>query len=100
EAGEHPRQTPDLLEREDRGAGQPDVFGLRHAVAAPHVAAVGDRDAQAAERPPEPIEDGKRGAHSGPTTAGRPCGSTHSADPSARSSFFHTGRRFFTASMT
>ena len=45
----------DLLEREQRLARQPDVVRLRHAVLAAQVAAVGDRDAQAAQRPAEAI---------------------------------------------
>ncbi len=45
--GKDADQAIDLLEREDRLPRQPDVILLRHAVAAAHVAAIGDGDAQA-----------------------------------------------------
>jgi len=48
----------DLLEREQRFAGQPGVVRLRHAVVTPQVAAVGHRDPEAPERPGEAITDG------------------------------------------
>jgi hypothetical protein len=43
-------QPTGLLEVEDVPARQPDVVLLWHAVGAPQVAAVGDRDAQVAQR--------------------------------------------------
>ena len=46
----------DLLEGEQALARQPDVVRLRHAVLAAQVAAIGDRDAQAAQRPAEAID--------------------------------------------
>jgi len=55
--GEHAHQPRDLLEREDRLARQPDIVVLGHAVAAPHVAAVGDRDPQARERATERVAE-------------------------------------------
>jgi hypothetical protein len=49
--GGHHRYEPlDLLEREQLGLGQPRQAFRGHAVAAAEVAAVGDRDAQAADR--------------------------------------------------
>src|SRR5207253_10409468 len=65
---EHADQARDLLEREDRFPRQPDVLVLRHAVAAPHVAAVGNRDPQTAERAAERVaQDGIRHASEGRT---------------------------------
>ena len=60
EAGDESAEACDLLERQDLVAGQElEVRAehlARHAVAAAEVAAVGDRDAQVAQRPPEDIE--------------------------------------------
>ena len=56
---EDPRQPGDLLEGQDLVPGQElevtpiDLLG--HAVGAPEIAAVGDRDAQVAQRPPERV---------------------------------------------
>src|SRR3970282_1777049 len=59
--GEDPRDALDLLEGEELAAGKEAVVAaedlLRHAVHAPEVAAVGDRDAEIAERSPEGVED-------------------------------------------
>ena len=49
-------EAADLLEAEDLRLGEPDVLLLGHAVAAAQVAAVGDRDAQAARGPPAAVE--------------------------------------------
>ena len=49
-------QRADLLEVQHVLARQPDVVVLRHAVFAAQVAAVGDRQPQVAQRPPEAIE--------------------------------------------
>ena len=57
ERGERVGDDGDLLEVEDALARQPGVVGLRHAVLAAQVAAVGHRDAQAAQRPVEAVED-------------------------------------------
>ena len=46
----------DFLERQQVLARQPDVVRLRHAVMTPEVAAVRDRDAEAAQRAREAIE--------------------------------------------
>ena len=51
-------ELTDLLERQHVRARQPDVLVLRHAVVAPEVAAIGDRNPQVAERPAEGVEDG------------------------------------------
>jgi hypothetical protein len=54
---EHIHQPLDFLELEDVLARQPHVLRLRHAVAAPEVAAVGDRQPQVAERALELVEE-------------------------------------------
>jgi hypothetical protein len=46
-AGEDADQTIDLLKGENRFARKPEVVFLRHAIAAAHVAAIGDRDSKA-----------------------------------------------------
>ena len=51
-------ERADLLERQQVFARQPGVFGFRHAVLAAEVAPVGDRDAEAAQRPAEEIDHG------------------------------------------
>ena len=90
ETGEDAGQPVDLLEGEDGRAGQPHVLLLRHAVAAAHVAAVGDGDAEVAERPAESVRGQQSGdadhepelpAGESPTSA-RPA-PTHSTVPSA-----------------
>ena len=54
----HARETHDFLELQDVLARQPHVLLLRHAVLAAEVAAIRDRDPQAAERPRKAIEKG------------------------------------------
>jgi hypothetical protein len=83
--GEDPGEPGQLLEREYRLARQPGVFRLGHAIAAAEVAAIGDRESQAAERPREGIAHG--GDHSGVramagTVPPGAVGSTHASDPS------------------
>src|SRR6266566_6891906 len=56
-SGEHPDQARDLFEGENGLTPEPDVVLFRHAVAAPHVAAVGDRDAEAREGPREGVAE-------------------------------------------
>jgi hypothetical protein len=57
--GEHARQAGDLLEAEQRALRQEGVVAvehlLGHAIAAAEVAAVGDRDAQVAQRPAQGV---------------------------------------------
>ena len=73
---ERRRQPRDLLEGQDLRARQEGVVraeGLaRHAVGAAEVAAVGDADAQVAQRPGSGVEDGERGgdAHQGSMVPG------------------------------
>ena len=59
---ERTRGPLDLLEREQLTPGQEGVVAaedlLRHAVDAPEVAAIGDRDAQISERPGQCVENG------------------------------------------
>ncbi len=50
-------QRLDFLELQDVLARQPDVIRLGHAVAAPQVAPVGDRETEVPERPLMPVED-------------------------------------------
>jgi hypothetical protein len=57
EAREHVHQPHDLLEAQEVLAGEPGVLLLGHAVLAAEVAAVGDRHAQAAQRPSEEIHE-------------------------------------------
>ena len=64
-------------------ARQPHVLRLRHAVAAAHVAAVGDRDAEIAERPRESVRGQRPGRRSRPgsrpaSSAGARPAPTHS----------------------
>ena len=65
EVDEHRRDAPDLLEGQELAPGQEavvlpeDLF--RHAVDAAEVAAVGDRDAEIAERPAGGVENGHAG---------------------------------------
>ncbi len=65
----NPRQPRDFLEAEQIGVRQVAVLLVkhlaRHAVAAAKVAAVGDADAQIAQRPPKRIEQLAAGCHSG-----------------------------------
>ena len=82
ETDEDPRETVDLLEGENRRARQPHVFRLRHAVAAPHVAAIGDRDPQTAEWPMIAVGEafGQEIDHGDTAAAWTACvGSTHSS---------------------
>src|SRR4030095_7609740 len=51
EAREDVDQAPDLFEGQDVVARQPHVVLLGHAIAAAEIAAVGDREAEVAERP-------------------------------------------------
>src|SRR5215213_9678735 len=55
ELGKDASEPVNLLEAENGGARQPDILRLRHAVAAPHVAAVCDGDAEVAEGTAEHI---------------------------------------------
>jgi hypothetical protein len=55
EVGEHADHPLDLLEGEDRLPRQPDVLLLRHAIPAPHVAPIGDGDAEVAQRAVVPV---------------------------------------------
>jgi hypothetical protein len=55
--GERIRQRRDLLEIQDALAWKPRIVRLRHAVLAAQVAAIRDRDPEAAERPVEPVEN-------------------------------------------
>src|SRR5450759_2888415 len=57
EAGERVDQHRDFLEVEDALPGEPRVIGFRHAVLAAQVAAVGHRNAQAAQRAIEAVCD-------------------------------------------
>jgi hypothetical protein len=57
ETDEHADQPIDLFEGQDVGLGQPGVLGLGHAVLTPQVAAVGDRQAQVAQRALEGVDD-------------------------------------------
>ena len=57
EPDEHVDQPLDFLELQDVLARQPHVILLGHAVAAAQVAAVGDREAQVAQRPMELVLD-------------------------------------------
>ena len=52
----------DLFEVEDALARKPGVVRFRHAVLAPQVAAIGDRNAQTAQRPVEPVQRRRRHA--------------------------------------
>ena len=54
---EHIDQTAQLVEREDVAAGQPGVLILRHAIPAPKVAAVRDRQAQIAQWATKRVHD-------------------------------------------
>src|SRR5438093_10574390 len=76
---EDPREALELLEREDRGAGQPDVVVFGHAVAAPQVAAVRDREPEARERAGQGVANGFRHA-----TASRSVGPTGPPTPQFR----------------
>ena len=82
QAREDAGEPIDFFEREDRLAGQPDVLCLRHAVTTAHVAAVGDRHAEALERAPKYVAH--LIAHVDSTVTGRAAavGSTHSMLPS------------------
>ena len=53
-------QPVELLQREQVGLGQ-ERHVFRHAVDAAEIAAVGDRDAQIGDRPPERIDEGRGG---------------------------------------
>ncbi len=61
---EEARQTRDLLERQQLRPGQEPESRPEHlpghAVDAPEVAAIGDRDPQVVHRPPQPVEDRDR----------------------------------------
>ena len=56
--GEHAYEALDLVERQNRLAGQPDVVHLGHAVRAPQIATIGDRDPQTAQRSAETVDPG------------------------------------------
>src|SRR5437867_3828859 len=75
EVEEHVDEAAHLLEVEDLVARKPGVFLLRHAVAATQVAAVGDRHAQAAERPAQGIGDAH---HEVTAVADSACARSHS----------------------
>src|SRR5262245_42270555 len=102
EAGEYPGEPGQLFEREDRLAWKPGVVRLRHAIAAAEVAAIGHREAQAAERPREGIahrlDHSGAGAMAGTVPPGA-VGSTHASDPSLYRSRFQIGTRRLSSSM-
>ena len=60
EADEHADQPVDLLEGEQVLLGQPGVLRLGHAVLTPQVAAVGDRQAEVAQRTLQGVEEHAR----------------------------------------
>ena len=84
ERHERPRRPLDLLEGQDLVARQERVVLpedlLGHAIGAPEVAPVGDRDAQVAHRPTErvgrsgPAVEGRRGIHRAHGSRGTACG--------------------------
>src|ERR1019366_547656 len=80
ESDENARQPGDLLEREQRGAGEPRVLILGHAVATAEIAAIGDRDADRTERTLQSIEHASHDATS--VTPPGAVGSTHASLPS------------------
>src|SRR5688572_2955803 len=86
--GEDAGQAIDLLERKDGRARQPDVLHLGHAVPAAKIAAVGDGDAEVAERSAEAIRRQGPGTHDPALPEGEPPESappaaTHPTVPSA-----------------
>ena len=64
ERSEHFHQPRNFLECQQFLPRQPDVILLRHAVVAAQVAAVGDRDAQAAQRPAKLVGESAARRHS------------------------------------
>ena len=58
-----PGQPVDLFEGEDRLARQPDVFLLRHAVPAAHVAAIRNGDSETPKRTAEYVSDSWVASH-------------------------------------
>ena len=62
QAGEDAGQPRDFLERQQVGVAHEGIAGVehraRHAIGAAEIAAIGDRDAQVAQRPRAPVERG------------------------------------------